>query len=52
MGAWQDKDRQRIVKEIVEKAFKKYPEGCMIIPEIAHEIEKDIAEGLAKYIVE
>ena len=52
MGAWQDKDKQRIVKEIVEKAFKKYPEGCMITPEIAHEIEKDIAEGLAKYIVE
>lgn len=51
LDVWQEKDRERAVKDIVGKAFSKIPEGAMITPEMLDGIIADMAEGMAEYIV-
>lgn len=51
LGAWQEKDRERAVHDIVAKAFSKIPEGAMITPEMLDEIIADLADGMARYVV-
>lgn len=52
LGAWHEKDRERVVKDVVEKAFSKIPEGGQITPEIYKQFVEDLAIGLAKYLTE
>lgn len=51
LDVWQGKDRERVVKDMVETAFSKIPEGAMITPELLDGIIADLAKGMANYLV-
>ena len=51
LGIWQEKEIEKMVSGVVNKAFGKYPEGCMITPEIFKQLLKDITDGLEDYLV-
>ena len=50
LGVWQEKDRDRAVKDIVGKAFSKIPEGAMITPEMLDGIIADLAECMVEVL--
>lgn len=51
LGIWQVKEREKLVSDIVNKAFGKHPEGCLITPEIYDQLVNDIIGGLEEYFV-
>ena len=51
LDVWQGKDRERAVKDMVEKAFSKIPEGAMITPEMLDGVIADLAKRMANYLV-
>ena len=51
LGIWQVKEREKLVSDIVNKAFGKHPEGCLITPEIYDQLVNDIIGGLEEYLI-
>jgi hypothetical protein len=51
MGIWQKKEREKLLGDIVNKAFAKHPDGCLITPEIYNQLVNDIIVGLEEYFV-
>ena len=51
LGIWRDREIEKLISSIVNKAFEKHPEGCLITPEVYKQLLKDITEGLEEYLV-
>lgn len=51
LGIWQEREREKLVGDIIDKAFGKHPEGCLITPEIYNQLVNDIVGGLEDYLI-
>ncbi|MCQ2270160.1 MAG: HNH endonuclease [Bacteroidales bacterium] len=52
LGICQERGREKLVSDIVNKAFAKHPEGCLITPTIYDQLVNDIVGGLEEYLID